>query len=264
MAIAMLVMTAWLVAACGTVSPTPEPVSITLASASAGLPLAEDLVAAYEARFPQVNVIVQGTANSLTAETWARSGRADLAIITQPPQLSAQSPLTATQLAWESLAVIVNPANTVADLSLDQLQRLFSGRLQDWSELGQGLDLVQPMIREQGSGSRLAFDRAVLETQALAPGALIQPSVSQMATAVAQEEGAIGYLPAALLDERVRAVTVNGSAADARMGVATGYPLLLPIYLLVGQGSQAADDFWRFALGEGGQEAVDKRYGRLR
>lgn len=259
-----LALATWLLAACMEVSPTPEPMTIILASAGASLPLAEDLANAYEAQFPQVDVIVQVTGNSRAAEAWVRSGRADLAMLTHPPQLGAQSPLTTTQIAWEALAVIVNPTNSLDDLSLDQLQRLFSGRLQDWSELGQASGLVQPMIREEGSGSRRALDRAIANGQATAPGALVQSSATQMAAAVAAGETAVGYLPVALVDDRVRPLTINGIPADAKMGVASGYPVLLPIYLATGPDGHFADGLRQFALSEDGQAVIGLRYGRVR
>ena len=125
-------------------------------------PLVAELAAAYAERAPLVTIEVSGLGTAYGLEA-LRRGEADLALASWLP---ADLPASwrATPIARDGIAVIVHPDNPLDGLGLLQLQDLFSGRVYEWSAVGgrvaQGA--VQPVSREDGSGTRAAFEALVM------------------------------------------------------------------------------------------------------
>lgn len=251
--------------ACGTVLPTPAPVTLRIAAASGVAPLAEDLAVAFQSGRPEVTVTLETLTGSLAAVERVRTGQADLAITSRLPDPSPLETLQATQVAWDALAVIVPAGNPLPDLTTRQVQRIFAGLLQEWSDLDAGADLIQVVSRENGSGSRAAFEAAMMSEYAVTPAALLIPNSQAVVDFVARNQASIGYAPIPTLHEGVRAITIDGLPADADVGPLINYPLLLPVYLVTNeQPASGVEELLEFTLSRAGQQAVDQRYGRVR
>ena len=97
-------------------------------------------------------------------------------------------------LAQDAVAVIVNAANPASGLSLAQLREVFQGRALDWSSLGWGNQEVIVVSREDGSGTRAAFEAAVMEGRPVTLNAVVQPDGDAVVGYVARAPGAIGYV----------------------------------------------------------------------
>lgn len=263
---------AWAMTACGTSLPTPEPATLTIVAPSSVALLASDLAAGYQAAYPHITTRVESVGGSLAAETRLAQGQTDAALTTRRPQVAAQQPLTATQVAWDALALIVPPNLPLDSLSLSQVQQIFTGKLRNWSELDSVTRRIQAAVREDGSGLRSAFDSTVLDGSPVTPTALILPGDDQMLDFVARTPGALGYASAAWLaaasaedGSRVRALAVDGLAPDPQTGTAAGYPLLLPIYAVTPDNPNAqAAAFLAWVQSSAGRRLVQQRYGALR
>lgn len=254
-----------LASACGTTQPTPRPFTLVLTASSGTAVLAEDLAAGFRSAFPQAQVVVEPVAGSLVASQRVALGSADLALVTNPGSQETTRSLEATQVAWDALAVIVHPDNPLAVLSLGQLRHIFSGRLQDWAELDAGEGMIQVVSREEGAGARAIFDTVILAESRLTSTALLMPDSQQMVDYVAAHRWAIGYVSATWLDARLRVLTLEGLPPDADAGLVAGYPLLMPVYLMLRRpASEESTSFVNYALSAEGQAIVDQHYGRLR
>jgi phosphate transport system substrate-binding protein len=266
---AVFLLIVWALTACGTVLPTPEPVTLTLVAAGSAAPLASDLAAGYQAAHPHITVHVEPVGGSLAAETRLAQGQAQVALTTQWPQIAAQQAWIATLVAWDALALIVSPSLPLESLTLDQVQRVFTGEVRNWTELDSVARPIQAAVREDGSGARLAFDSAVLDGSPVTPTALILPGDSLMLDFIAHTPGALGYVSSAWLsatvsagDAHVRVVGVDGLAPDPQAARAAGYPLLLPIYAVTPDNPDAqAAAFVAWMQSPAGQRSVQKRYG---
>ena len=119
--------------------------------------------------------------------------------------------LTETELAYDGIAVIVNPANRVEDLTLEQIAAVYTGQITNWSELG-GEDAQIVLIgREAGSGTRSGFEE-IVEVKDKCQYRQELSSTGDVITTVAQNPGAIGYASLASVKDTVRSLKVGGVA----------------------------------------------------
>ena len=120
--------------------------------------------------------------------------------------------LTGTILAYDGIAVIVNPENPVSDLSLETIAKIYTGEITNWSEVG-GNDAEIVLIgREAGSGTRDGFE-SITDTEGACMYRQELTSTGDVITTVAQNPGAIGYASVASVKDTVKTVTVDGVAA---------------------------------------------------
>jgi len=120
--------------------------------------------------------------------------------------------LEATVLAYDGIAIIVNPENPVADLSVETIAKIYKGEITNWSEVG-GNDAEIVLIgREAGSGTRDGFE-SITGTEEACKYRQELTSTGDVITTVAQNPNAIGYASVASVKDSVKAVTVDGIAA---------------------------------------------------
>ena len=117
--------------------------------------------------------------------------------------------LQATVLAYDGIAMIVNPDNGVTDLSLEQIAAIFTGKITNWSELG-GEDAEIVLIgREAGSGTRDGFE-SITDTEDKCMYRQELTSTGDVIASVAQNPNAIGYASLASVNDKVKVLTVDG------------------------------------------------------
>lgn len=168
--------------------------------------------------------------------------------------------------AYDGIAVIVNPANeAVNDLSTQQLQDIYAGKITNWSEVGGDDAEIFVVSREESSGTRSAFEEliALEETDGLTGKASVAEGNGPVQASVAENEYAIGYVSFSFIDDSVKALTVNGVEASAELAKAGEYALSRP-FLFVYYEDNATDAglaFLDFALSEEGQVCVENHGG---
>jgi phosphate transport system substrate-binding protein len=229
--------------------------SVTLAGSTAFQPFAEKLADEYNTAHPEVNVTVQGGGSALGISAAlngaAQIGMADL--VELPADARA---LKGVVVARDGIAVVVNPANGVADLPMARIRDVYLGKTVNWKELGGADRPITVVSRESGSGTRSSFE-AILGRFDLTTSAIIQDSNGTVRETVANDPNAIGYLSYGLLNGKIKAITVGGKACTTALIVAGEYPLVRPIYLLtLGEPSGGAKGFIDFVLGAEGQASI--------
>lgn len=261
----LLLLLLALVVACGEPVATPEPVFLRATGSTATSPLVADLAAAFGEQNPRVSLDVTGLGTGFGLEA-LREGEADLALASWlPPNLDPR--WRATAVARDGIAVVVHPSNPVDGLGLLQLQDLFAGRIYEWKAVGgqAGQGLVQPVSREEGSGTRAAFEALVMEDQRVTPLAVVAPSSQSVVGYVAGHPRAIGYVSMVYVSPEVKVLEVEGEWPTP-MSVGRGsYPLTRELWLItVDPPSAVVQDFLNFALSPAGQQIVGRRYGRVK
>jgi len=233
---------------------TREPVTLRLVAADSCGSLAEELAAAYEEAHPWVTVRIE-TWNSALAEQTLRAGGADLALLSWPGETADdEEPLWSYPFARDGIAVIVHPVTPLTETGLAQLREIFRGRVQEWG--GMVLTVVS---REEGSGTRAAFESAVLNGYDVTPTAVVMPSGEAVIEYVARTPGAIGYVSMLQLDNRVRALPVEGVLPSPATVTDGSYPLSRPLYLAAtAEPTGETREFAQWVLGPEGQAIVER------
>jgi len=236
----LLVAAAWLLltAGCAQAPAPPAPVTLQIAAVPAAADLVSQASKAYTAAHSYVTIDPSEDDNDEALAAVA-SGQADLAFI-ERPLLTAETldPVTGKRSLWswpigrDGVAIIVHPTNPLASLTMEQLQRAFTGDEADWQALGGAPGPVQVVIREDGAAVRTAFEHGVLQGKRVAPTAIIMPNDQAVADYVSHNPGAIGYISMGALLPGVKVIGIN-NVLPLPSEIARGrYPLSHPLFLV--------------------------------
>ena len=168
--------------------------------------------------------------------------------------------LTETVVALDGIAVIVNAGSKVEDLSVEQIAKIFTGEITDWSEVGGEAGKISCIGREAGSGTRDGFesitktkDACKLDQELTSTGGIIE--------AVAGNANAIGYASLSAVEgkDTVKAVTVGGVACTEAAVLDGSYAIQRPFVLVTKTGetlSPAAQAFFDYATSPAASELI--------
>ena len=166
--------------------------------------------------------------------------------------------MVGTVLAYDGIAVIVNPENTVEDLTVEQIAAIYKGEVTNWSEVG-GIDAEIVLIgREAGSGTRSGFEE-IVGVEDLCQYRQELTSTGDVITAVSQNPGAIGYASLASVKDTVKAIKVGGVAPSEETVKDETYAIQRPFVLVTKEGvelSETAKAFFDFITSEAAREVI--------
>ena len=157
--------------------------------------------------------------------------------------------LTETVVALDGIAVIVNAGSKVEDLSVEQIAKIFTGEITDWSEVGGKAGKISCIGREAGSGTRDGFE-SITDTKDACQYRQELTSTGDVITTVSQNPNAIGYASLAATKDSVKALTVNGVAPTEATVKDGTYLVQRPFVLVTKEGaalSETAQKFFDFA-----------------
>ncbi len=184
-----------------------------------------------------------GSGSGITAVS---EGRCDIGLSSRSLKDEEKSQgLQETVLAYDGIAIIVNPENPVTDLSLDQIAKIYTGEITNWKEVG-GNDAEIVLIgREAGSGTRDGFE-SITGTEEACQYRQELTSTGDVITTVSQNPDAIGYASLAALKDTVKAVSVDGvTASEATVKDGT-YKVQRPFVLVTKEGTALSDTAQKF------------------
>lgn len=224
-------------------------------------PVLAELAAAYEMAHPGVFMDLQ-EGDSNAGRQGLAAGEADLAAVSwQAPDSTNPEGLQYTAFGHDAIAIIVHPANPVPSLTHLQLRALYCGEIIDWEAIGGSGGEPLVISREEGSGTRQAFEALVMGSDRVTLNALVMPTSHAVIDYVATHRTSVGYLSAAWLDERVRVVGIEGGMpepSDVRSGA---YPLTRVLFLAAHpQPLLHVQSFLGFVLSSEGQAIVAKHH----
>ena len=207
------------------------------------------LMEEFMAQNKDVTVTYDPTGSGTGVES-ASNGSCDIGLSSRALK-DTETGLVGTTVALDGIAVIVNANCGVDDLSVEQISKIYTGEITNWSEVG-GADLEIACIgRESGSGTRDGFesitdtkDKCVLSQELTSTGAVI--------SAVASSENAIGYASLSAVEGQsgIKALTVNGVACTEETVKDGSYEIQRPFVMVTKEGaelSEAAQAFFDFA-----------------
>jgi phosphate transport system substrate-binding protein len=166
-------------------------------------------------------------------------------------------------IAYDALAVIVNPANKISQLTREQIESIYTGKVTNWKELG-GDDLAIVLYsRESSSGTFEFFKEHVLNKKNFAPTAMLMPATGAIVQSVSQTKGAIGYVGLAYLESNIKPLKVSydqgKTYVDPSVETAMDktYPISRPLYYYyLNSTAKNIQPFIDFILSADGQKIV--------
>ena len=211
---------------------------------------------AYAEKEPDVTVTYDPTGSG-AGITGATDKTLDIGLSSRKLK-DGETGVTATTIALDGIAIIVNNANPVQDLTIDQIAKIATGEVTNWKDVG-GEDAPIVLIgREAGSGTRDGFesivgveDECVYSQELTATGAVI--------AAVASNENAIGYASLSALDDTAKAVTVDGVACSEETILDGTYKIQRPFVFVTNNSvepSEAVQAFIDFATSEDAADLI--------
>lgn len=245
-----------------TSAPTGLSDNISVAGSTTVQPLAEKLAEAFSAQNPDVRIDVQGGGSSVGVKS-AGQGQVDVGMASREvkqSELDEYPDLKVFTIARDGIAIIVHPEVAVEELAKDQVKAIFAGEITNWSEVGGPDKSIVVVAREEGSGTRAAFEEMVMggeEGPAIVDTAILQPSNGAVRTTVSTTPDSIGFLSFGYLDQSVKALTIDrveATEANAASGV---YPIVRPLNMMTkGEPSGVVKAWLDFILSDAGQAIV--------
>jgi phosphate transport system substrate-binding protein len=230
---------------------------ITVAGSTSVEPFAELLAEEYMIHHQKSHIYVQGGGSTAGIEA-AISGAANIGMSSRY-LIGDEKKLHAVMIAKDAIAVIVNPKNPIADLSLVQIRNTFSGKIKSWKEIGGPLPPIVLVTREEGSGTRESFQRFVMGKEDISLEALVQDSNGAVRQVVASDLNAIGYISLGLVNEQVKALRISG-VEPSIINIDHGkYKLVRPfLFIFNGEPDGDAKSFLEFVLSATAQKLLFK------
>ena len=152
----------------------------------------------------------------------------------------SETGLTATVVALDGIAIIVHTANTVEDLTLEQIADIFTGRITNWSQLGGADREIVCIGREAGSGTRDGFESITGTSEACVYRQELTSTGDVIAT-VSSNPNAIGYASLSAVNGTIKALTVGGVAPSEATVLDGSYAIQRPFNLITREGDSLGE-----------------------
>ncbi|OPX60840.1 MAG: phosphate ABC transporter periplasmic substrate-binding protein PstS [Methanobacterium sp. PtaB.Bin024] len=231
---------------------------IEIAGSTSVQPVAEKLADKYMEEHPNVRIDVMGGGSGLGIRSVSQN---IISIGTSSKALNkSETPgLDNYTIGNEGIVIAVNIDNPVDGLTKSQLKDIFSGKITNWKEVGGQDAQINLVIREDGSGTRQAFEDLVMEKTEVKSDAVVQTSTESVKVAVKQDPNAIGYISLAHMTPDVKALTIDGVSPSLETIKDNSYKLQRPfLFVTNGEPEGEVKKFIEWSLGPEGQKIVEE------
>jgi len=244
--------------ACVACSRGPAGRQFTVAGSTSVQPFADRWAEVFMQKHPGLAVNVQGGGSSAGIQA-AKSGAAQIGMSSRELKPDEME-LNQIIVARDGLAIIVHPDSPLRNLTLQEVRSIFGGEIRNWKVLTRLDREIDVVTREEGSGTRGAFQELVMgKGKRISKRAIVQDSNGTVREIVANDPYSIGYISLGLVSGRVRALTLDGVKASEENILSKEYPLVRPfLFLTKGPAAGPVKDFIDFVLSAEGQELVRK------
>jgi phosphate transport system substrate-binding protein len=244
-----------------------ESYTIAIGGSTSVNPLMELLIADYEKAHSNVKFTVSATGSG-DGIKGAAAGTYEIGMSSReltPAEIGEG--LEALVIAIDGIAVILNNANPVANLSTDQIKDIYTGKITNWEQLGASASGkkggIAVVSREPGSGTRGAFEELLKFQDQLVKGAVEFDGTGAIKAEVSRNADAIGYISLGSLDSTVKPLNVGGIAPTTANVVNSSYKIARPFILVTKKGVPLNDEtkaFVDWIMGSAGQAIVKKSW----
>ena len=244
--------------------------TLSIAGSTTVLPIAEKAAEAFMDVNPDVVVEVQGGGSS-TGVTSAGEGTVDIGNASRDVKSSEFEKfpeLNVYTIAYDGIAIVTHNDIAIESLSVEQVRGIFSGEITNYSEVGGPDAVIEVVAREEGSGTRGAFEEMVMEYKdesgekvmvPITELANLQSSNGAVKTLVAETPNTIAFVSFGYLDDSITAVAIDGVDATVENAKSGEYSIVRPLNMVTnGQPTELAASFLTFVISEDGQAIVQE------
>lgn len=243
--------------------------TITISGSTSVGPLMEDLAKAYQEKNKNINIEIQQIGSSAGIKN-AIQGVSEVGMSSRDLKDGEKEEVKDEVICYDGIGIIVHPNNTVSDLTMEQLKDIYTGKITNWKEVGGSDKSIVVVSREEGSGTRDAFQEIVgFEAEEMTTEAQISQGNGAIKTAVSTNDNAIGYVSFEVMfkdgnvDSAIKGVKIGGVEASPENVTAKTYKVSRPFLVAYKEDklSKEGRTFIDFIKSEEGQKIVEERGG---
>jgi phosphate transport system substrate-binding protein len=248
----------------GSAARSAAPYTIEVGGSTSVTPLMELFAEEYQKLFPHIKVNINGTGSSDGIRNAGVLYQIGMSSRELTPAEQGRG-LKDTTVAIDGIAVIMNKNSPINDLTIDQIRDIYTGAVTDWSQVSGGAKSgrIAVISREEGSGTRGAFEELVGFQGKLVAGANESTSTGAIKASIAQNTEAIGYISLGSVDDTIKAISVGGIAPNTANIVNGSYKIARPFILVTKRGvplNPATKAFLDWTLSGAGQAIVQRSW----
>lgn len=233
--------------------------TISISGSTSVGPLTEKLAMKYEeTESVKIEVNQIGSSAGITNAT---NGVSEIGMSSRDLKDEEAAQLEEIIIAYDGIVIVTHPSNKIENLTMEQVKQIFTGEVKNWKELG-GEDLeIVVVSREDGSGSRDAFQEIVgYSSGELIRNAIVASGNGNIKTTVATNKHAVGFISFEYIDETIYPMKINGVEPTAQNVLDEKYSLSRPFLFVYKEGelTAAGQQFIDYILNPEGQQIVSE------
>lgn len=234
------------------------------------LPVAQQTAERFMNQHPDTRVTVTGGGTGVGISALL-DNTTDIAMASRPIKFSEKMKIKSAGedvaeivVAYDALAVVAHPSNPVKQLTRQQLEDIFRGKITNWKQVGGDNRKIVVYSRETSSGTYEFFKESVLKNKNYMASSLSMPATGAIIQSVSQTKGAIGYVGLAYVSPRVKTLSVSYdgkhyAAPTVENATNKTYPIVRPLYYYYNVKKKAEiDPLVQYILSPDGQDIIKK------
>ena len=234
------------------------------------LPVAQQTAERFMNQHPDTRVTVTGGGTGVGISALL-DNTTDIAMASRPIKFSEKMKIKSAGedvaeivVAYDALAVVAHPSNPVKQLTRQQLEDIFRGKITNWKQVGGDDRTIVVYSRETSSGTYEFFKESVLKNKNYMASSLSMPATGAIIQSVSQTKGAIGYVGLAYVSPRVKTLSVSYdgkhyAAPTVENATNKTYPIVRPLYYYYNVKKKAEiDPLIQYILSPDGQDIIKK------
>lgn len=235
--------------------------SLEISGSTSVAPVMEKLIAAYQKdHAEEINLTADGSSAGINAATEGVSDIGMSSRVLKPEEL--KDDLDVQAIGIDAVVVVVNKDNNVKNLTIEDLHDIYTGKKTNWQDFGGSNRPITIISREDGSGTRDAFEEAIEARDANGVSLVdknnpvIVNSTGAVIENVKQKADAIGYMSLGSVNQDVKALSLNSVEPTTANIKAKKYPITRDFYLIYKKDNTNAQDFVTYILSPAGQQIM--------
>jgi phosphate transport system substrate-binding protein len=219
-------------------------------------PLAEKLANTYMKNNSNVLINVQGGGSGMGIRS-IQQKITNMGMVSAELSQEDKKGITVIKLGDEGIVVCVNNENNISNLTTQQIRDIFSGKIDNWKDVGGANSKIHVITREDGSGTRTGFETILMKGYKIKKDAIVQSSTNEIEQSVVNDNNAIGYVSYTTISNNVKDVLIDGVKVSDDTIVDGSYKLIRPyLFLIHDHDDLYVNDFLNWVFSPEGLEII--------